>query len=114
MPSAAWRLQQNLGGLYDPPAPAATTVAFFHAEDMNGNSYVNLVSSDGENVNQHLACMGGPIVSGGTVVVGQSGNVADVLNYMVANGPSMNVLSMTNASHITVGYSNGYWCVIIY
>jgi hypothetical protein len=109
----SWRLSQNMSGLYDPAAQGVRTVAFYHAEDMNGNSYVNLVASDGENVTQHLACMDGAIRNGGAVVVGQSNNVTDVLNYMTSNNAALSVLSL-NRSHIAVGYSNGYWCVIIY
>jgi uncharacterized protein YkwD len=113
-----WRLSQNLSGLNGHANSGAITVAYYHAEDMNGHSYVGLVASDGENVTQHLACTDpNQIMNGGAIMVGQSDSVTNVLNYItMPNTSEYNVLTLSgsNTSRLVVGYSNGYWCILIY
>ena len=113
----SWRASKSMSQLNGHPSPTTSVVAYYHVQDMNGNDYVGLVGSDGENITQHLACTDpNQIINGGAIVVGQSDNVTDVFTAMTSSPAATNVLSLggSGTTRLVVAYCNGYWCVLIY
>ena len=90
-------------------------VAQWHANDMANNSYVGLVGSDGEDVYNRLTNSGYANKYAGAIADGYSTDPQAVFNEMITNYSSNSVLLFSGQplTSIGVGYSNGYWMVIL-
>ena len=92
-------------------------VARFHAADMAQHGYVGLVASDGEDPFRRIVCSSGAAGKlTGIIAVGHSTDPEAVFNAMLADFGALEILSDTSnnlTSSLSVGYSGGYWMVIL-
>ena len=103
------------------PLPAANAVdvgvAQWHAQDMATHNYVGLVGSDGEDPFRRMVCSGA--LGGkntGIIAVGYSTNPQAVFDALISDFSANSLIVYSFGaqwSSIGVGYSNGYWMVIL-
>jgi hypothetical protein len=113
-----YRAGLGLSALNGAVSASAIGVAQWFADDMNTHDYVGLVGSDGEDFLHRFACSRGGTspINGGVIAVGQSDNIADVLAFLEGEPNANAVLTLSGGGNtrLAVGYSNGYWMIIIY
>jgi hypothetical protein len=114
-----YRTGLGLSALNGLPANAAIGIAQQFAADMNANDYVGLVDSTGEDILTRFACSygAGPVPqNGGIIVVGQTTNVADIMNLLTSQAGPTAVLQLAGpaTARLIVGQDNGFWVIIIY
>lgn len=107
------RSQTFLGNL--PPNNILTGVAQFHAEDMAKHGSVGLIASDGEDPWTRVVCSGGPAsTSVGVIAIGYSTDPQAVLAALNADTNAFGILyGFGFATSLSVGYSDGYWMILV-
>ena len=90
-------------------------VARYHAQDMANYAYLGLVAHDGEDPFRRIVCAGGAGgVQTGVIAAGYSTDPAQAYQAIIADSSASQVLySSTVFISLSVGYSNGYWMVIV-
>jgi hypothetical protein len=99
-----------------PPDPINVGVAQFQAADMAKHGAVSLVASDGEDALMRITCSGGTASTfTGVIVVGFSTDPQAVMNALQADVNAAFVIADVTdfANTVSVGYSNGYWMIIL-
>ena len=97
------------------PDPVMVGVAQFQAEDMAKHGYVGLVASDGEDAFTRIVCSGGAAsTSVGIIATGYSTDPGYVFAALNADYGGFSILyNSTFATSLSVGYSEGYWMIIM-
>jgi|ERR1043165_815751 uncharacterized protein YkwD len=95
-------------------------VAQWHAKDMAAHNAVAIVGSDGEDAFTHLGCAGGGAnafagVATTVIALGYTTDPKAALNALLTN-PAANAAILDPSQvmlFMGVGYSNGYWMIIM-
>ena len=92
-----------------------TGVAQVQADDMAASNAVGLVGTDGEDAFQRLANSGYANVTVAVIAAGYSTDPTAVYDAMLTDSSANQALLLGNSAFnsIGVGYSNGYWMVIL-
>ena len=82
---------------------------------MATHNYVGIVASDGEDAVQRIVCSGLVPNAIGIVAIGYSTDPLAVYNAITQDeaAASLLIYSSVHYTSLSVGYSNGYWMVII-
>ena len=92
-----------------------TGVAQVQADDMAASNAVGLVGTDGEDAFQRLANSGYTNATVAVIAAGYSTDPTAVYDAMLTDNSANQALMLHNSTFnsIGVGYSNGYWMVIL-
>jgi uncharacterized protein YkwD len=102
-----------------PPNTTNVGVAQWHANDMATHGAVSLVGSDGEDALMRITCSGGTAsTTTGVIAVGVDTDPQAIMNALLndINANAMiQAFTTTNGAtgSIAVGYSDGYWMIIL-
>lgn len=98
-----------------PPNATNVGVAQWHAQNMAKGHYVALVASDGEDPFRRIVCSGGaPNVATSVIAVGYSTDPQGVFDGLQLDPGASAILANRNTkTSVSVGYSDGYWMIII-
>lgn len=98
-----------------PPSSINVGVAQFHAQQMAASGSFSFVGTDGEDIFRRIVCSGGIAnVPTGVIAIGYSTDPQAVFAALQNDYGAFAVMyDFTFATNLSVGYSGGYWVIII-